>query len=251
MIIYKIKFPNNKFYIGATSKTLDIRRKWHYSAANSKSDYPVHCALRKYINEVEWEVLFECDNLTFLYEKEIYFIDLYQSSVKKNGYNVKLGGFHVTGTHSQSLSEKRKKFFLDKKNRIQSSIDHGGYSFVVYDFIKQEVVGTWINQTMASEFLGVSAKGLHNALKGDSKTVKNFIVAKQRDMIPTLLKSVPTAFKVINKDTKIETIWYSKSDCQRELGIARATISKAFTGHIFAESFKYQIVEIKHKTIIE
>ena len=61
--------------------------------------------------------------------KRKYYISFYKSTIKENGYNVKPAGFYVTGTHGKTLSQ-REKNFLNEKNRIQSSIDHGGESFL-------------------------------------------------------------------------------------------------------------------------
>lgn len=138
MIIYRIIFPNGKSYIGATTKTLQSRVKSHIAQSNSGSDYPVHLAIKKYFDSISWEILCKADSLEELYEKEVFFIKHFNSLIKENGYNVKPGGFYLTGTHGKKLSEKRKEFFSVKENREKHSAEHGGEPFLVYDLILQK-----------------------------------------------------------------------------------------------------------------
>ena len=165
MLIYRIKFPNGKTYIGATTKSLEDRKKSHLTALSS-SDYPVHLALRKHKDRVIWKVLAKCSSLDELQEKERYFIIKYTSLTKDNGYNVKPGGFYITGTHGKTLSEKRKEYFSNKDNRIKHAIKHGAESFIVYDLINRTIVGEWINQRIAAEELNIKDTALNNVLTG-------------------------------------------------------------------------------------
>lgn len=89
MIIYKVLNKiNGKIYIGQTTRTLDKRKEEHI---NSKDDSFFHQALRKYGNDnFEWEIIFECNNLSTLNEQEIFYINKYNSY--KKGYNMSLGG---------------------------------------------------------------------------------------------------------------------------------------------------------------
>lgn len=252
MIIYRIIFPNGKNYIGATTKTLKIRSKSHIAASNSGSDYPVHSALRKYKTEVQWEILHNCESLNDLSEKEKYYISFYKSTIKENGYNVKPAGFYVTGTHGKTLSQKRKEFFLNEKNRIQSSIDHGGESFFVYSLLEQKFIGKWINQSIAAEFLNITTKHLQNALSGRSKTAKNFIMIKEKELylLPKILEKVPKLFKSIHKETGIEKKWLSKSKCSRELNIPREFVYRLLeTGKILNRfEYRFEYCDIKDTT---
>lgn len=243
MVIYRIIFPNGKSYIGATTKTLNSRIKSHIAAANCGSDYPVHLALKKYDKETKYETLCNCNSLEDLYEKEKYYIDLYKSHIKENGYNIKPGGFCVTGTHGKNLSQKRKEFFLSEKNRIQSSIDHGGESFIVYDLLEQKIVGKWINQAIAAKFLGISTKHLHYVLAGRGKVAKNFTMVKEKDihLLTEILKKTPKPFKTVDRETGIEKKWLSKSKCGRELGICRNYIHDVLEKSKKSNNSKYEI----------
>lgn len=93
--IYKITNTiNNKCYIGQTSKTIEKRWREHVamSIRTDRPDYkyPLYRALRKYKSEnFVVEKIEEC-NIEKLNEREIYWIEFYDSY--KNGYNQDMGG---------------------------------------------------------------------------------------------------------------------------------------------------------------
>lgn len=93
--IYKItNLVNGKCYIGQTSQ--NIRKRWrdHINTSNEKNsnyyNYPLYKAFRKYgINNFKFEIIEEC-NVNELNEKEIFYIEEFNSY--KDGYNQTLGG---------------------------------------------------------------------------------------------------------------------------------------------------------------
>lgn len=96
--IYKIENKiNQKVYIG---QSINIEKRWvaHKNTASNKYslsyDYPLYRAIRKYgLKNFEFSVIEEC-NILSLNEREIYWIDYYNSSNKNFGYNLTLGGSH-------------------------------------------------------------------------------------------------------------------------------------------------------------
>lgn len=94
-LIYKITNQiNQKVYIGLTRTGLDLRWKKHVGAALRCEDNSIfHYAIKKYRPEnFKKEVLIEGLTLTEAYEKEKYYISLYDSFNKTKGYNMTLGG---------------------------------------------------------------------------------------------------------------------------------------------------------------
>jgi len=103
MKLYRINFPNNKVYIGVTSKELEVRFKAH-----SYSKYTVGQAIRKYGKEnVTIELLFEdCEELIMLAEETI--VD--EEFVKSNdNYNMCLGGGMPCGVSMKGSDNPRWK----------------------------------------------------------------------------------------------------------------------------------------------
>lgn len=92
--IYKITNKiNNKCYIG---QSVDIYRRWNdekraaFNSTDRSYNYPLSCAFRKYgLEQFTFEIIEECSK-SELNNKEIYWIDFYNSFYE--GYNQTLGG---------------------------------------------------------------------------------------------------------------------------------------------------------------
>lgn len=89
--IYVIKNTiNSKVYIGQTRTSVEQRWKEHLRHAQY-GDQVINRAMRKYgVNKFHIETLEICDT-DVLDEREIYYIDLYDSTDKSKGYNVSIG----------------------------------------------------------------------------------------------------------------------------------------------------------------
>lgn len=92
--IYRIEnLINHKCYIGQSKyieKRWNRHRKEPFNQNSHSYNYPLYKAMRKYgIENFSFEVLEECD-ITELNEKEVYYIDVYNSFY--NGYNQTVGG---------------------------------------------------------------------------------------------------------------------------------------------------------------
>ena len=90
--IYIIKNTvNSKVYIGQTKNTVEQRWKEHLRHAQY-GDQIINRAMKKHgIDKFYIETLEICD-VDVLDEREIYYIDLYDSTDKSKGYNVSIGG---------------------------------------------------------------------------------------------------------------------------------------------------------------
>lgn len=105
-IVYALRFPSGKMYIGQTRSTLDKRFREHvYDTMDLKKN---HCkllnhAIRKYgIENVIKQVLIETD-LENVNAYEEYFIQLYRT-MSPNGYNLKAGG--SASSHTDEVKAK-------------------------------------------------------------------------------------------------------------------------------------------------
>lgn len=96
MIIYKvINKINNKIYIGQTINTLEHRKNQHFREVRSekrKNTY-FHNAIIKYgENNFIFEVIDETNDIVELNNKEVFWINYYNSTDKNIGYNLDSGG---------------------------------------------------------------------------------------------------------------------------------------------------------------
>lgn len=90
-ILYRLTFPNDKIYIGITTKTVDERIRGHIATAYSaKGTMYVSKAIRKYNAEVTRELL--CIGTTeYIKDLEIIAIKHF-NSLAPHGYNTSYGG---------------------------------------------------------------------------------------------------------------------------------------------------------------
>lgn len=129
-IIYKAtNLINGKVYIGQTTRTLEQRKNQHYRDSESNFDYVFYKAIRKYGKEnFYWEVIDYAECRDGLNDKEVYWIDFYNSYCKKensNGYNMTIGGENLSGEYNPFYGKKHstesKKVMSEKaKGRIMT-----------------------------------------------------------------------------------------------------------------------------------
>ena len=121
-IIYLITFPNNKVYVGLSTKTLtQTIARYVKEAKNIKR--PVANALRKYgIDNCKFEIIETLHGCTVekLCEKEIEKIKEYRSNTRGIGYNLKLGGQFGSQLHPDT----KKKIGLKAKERLKDKTKH-------------------------------------------------------------------------------------------------------------------------------
>lgn len=102
MIIYKAtNKKNGKVYIGCTNQGLDKRKANHLSSSRKGSHLVFHKAILKHGEEsFTWEIIDEANSINELYEKEIYWIQEYDSY--STGYNMTLGGDVGNGLYGET-----------------------------------------------------------------------------------------------------------------------------------------------------
>ena len=119
-LVYLMKSPSDKLYVGITTKKLDKRISEHNKIAYSNKGYALHKAIRKYgiesfiITQIDSGTLEECR------KKERDFISLLNSQ-QPNGYNITGGGegrFNVV--FSYETKEKIRNANLGKKQSIET-----------------------------------------------------------------------------------------------------------------------------------
>ena len=123
MIIYKSTNKiTGKIYIGQTTHTLDKRIKGHIKESKIESNRPFMLSINKYGEDnFTFETIDSANNLDELNDKEVYWINFY-NSVVPNGYNVTGGGqgkkMKTTKELSRIISEglKNSKKWQETKN---------------------------------------------------------------------------------------------------------------------------------------
>lgn len=105
-LIYMIKFPNGKIYIGKTISSVNKRIRDHISEAKRGSRLKVHNAMKKYNYKIQISILEDSILESELSQKEIFYIAKYNSTKHNIGYNMTYGG---EGVSSVCVSEETRK----------------------------------------------------------------------------------------------------------------------------------------------
>lgn len=128
MIVYTATNKiNEKQYIGYTTKTLEERKRSHLSKAKSLSGkhyfYLFQQAIRKYgIDNFHWEVLENCNSIEECCNKEIYYINKY-NTISPNGYNLTKGGNGGVQSEETKLKiSKSLKTYWDNNKNLNSLV---------------------------------------------------------------------------------------------------------------------------------
>ena len=201
--IYKITNKvNGKIYIGQ-SITIKNRWKQHINEAkNNRNNAALYLAMRKYgIDNFSFEVIEECD-IKFLNEREIYWINFY-NSFEGEGYNMTPGGSEPVKADIQ---------------KIYSLWDKG---YCVSEIVKEVNVGKTSIQNYLNEYENYSAEesNRRGGVKARQTSIQNGNVIipdkciKQYDLWGNYIKT-----------------WTTQNEIERELGIDAETIGRALRG---------------------
>lgn len=225
-MLYIYKFTNKitgKCYVGQTNN-IEKRKRGHKSESFNPNangyNLPFHCAIRKYGWEnFDFEVIEEIDDSLgreYLDEREIYFIDLFQSTIDKNGYNIALGGNGCNGrklTFEQCVQQS-KIFTVDEVKDIQSMLMEGYEYFeikkkypVLTDTFLSNINNGW---NFIRNDLTYPLATLHTKF---SKATKDSIIQDIKNNVPYSTISEmygisPGYISMINSGQK----WYSENE---------------------------------------
>ena len=124
IIYYARNKLNGKVYIGQTVQNIGVRKWKHISDANTGKDTYFGRALRKHgLEGFNWEILCPVEALTNLLLKEYLniaeqmFIEQYDSTDRKKGYNSTNGGGGIIGFHFHHSAETKEKLKEIAKGR--------------------------------------------------------------------------------------------------------------------------------------
>jgi hypothetical protein len=125
MLVYIAKNKvNNKVYIGITKRKLEKRIYEHlyFSKLEKYKNIRFYNSINKYGGDkLEWDILYECDTIEELLEKEKYYINLYNSINPEFGYNMLESSSFKNYKHTQLFKDKLSSIKTDSKRKKSSS----------------------------------------------------------------------------------------------------------------------------------
>lgn len=210
-LIYKVTSPSGKIYIGQTIQRLSSRKWFHYSVARNKKSKG-YCsrfsrAIRKYGNDLIWEVLIDnvpSDHLDRLERETIKKYNSYYG-----GYNCTEGGYGRSG--NPLPEESRKK--LSNKYKDKGNPFYG----------KQHTVETKLKMSESSKGQKAWNKGIPHTKESREKMSKS-----QKDLAESKGKLNWNIVREIR--AKYSTGEYSYKHLAQKYGVTKGNI-----GHIIKE----------------
>lgn len=182
--IYKITNKiNNKIYIGQTARDIDSRYYEHKKCAeNTNTNQPLYNAMRKYgVEAFKVDLVEECDE-SMLNDREIYYIDKYDSY--KNGYNATLGG---DGRPTTDYEELAKDFIATGQSMTAYAAEHG---------IKDTTIRNALRATdQLDEY-----KEIHPEYNPRFNTVAVNMLDKKTGKLIETFESISKALRFLDKD---------------------------------------------------
>ena len=149
--VYKLTFPNNKVYIGMTSR--EPKKRWNYGFGYKKNKNMFSDILKYGWKNIKKEIIEEYESKEVAYQKEIDLIKEYQSINDKYGYNKSTGG--IASKKGTKMSDSNKKMLLQRLkgnkyhlNKLHSEttkqklslIQKGQHRSVKTEFPKKQVI---------------------------------------------------------------------------------------------------------------
>ena len=240
--IYRISFPNGKFYVGLTKDLQNRIRQHRYRGTKSSSSkrLAVNRAIAKY--KIVFDIIEVVTSLCEAKAREIHHIEVlntYINAVNSNGYNMTKGGDRYSDQHGPLISEK-----LSSKR-----------SFLVFNKTSGDLVGEWSSRYKCAIDLNVRKTLIQQVLSGNKHSCRGYTMIYKdnylgQDMVysysawnkGTIVESAETKLKQalakgaryfcayrIGTNELVGT-WLNQADCAAELSVNRKHITPCLKG---------------------
>lgn len=212
--IYKItNLVNQKIYIGCTVNSLEKRFCEHiYRGLKTDSNCKLYNSIKKYnIENFKIELIEECD-LSNIYEREIFYIDKYDTY--KNGLNSTYGGEGCLGyVHSPEIRKKISKILLESENTHKGKTYeelYGNKCANEKNKRKISVKKTWDDMSLTDKIKRTDE--IKNSLRKKSKYGEELVRSIKNDIKNNLsrneiLKKYPSINTSYYYDLKNKRVW--------------------------------------------
>lgn len=150
---------NNKIYIG---QSINIESRWSHHRNELNNNKHRNCYLQNSWNKYgesnfEFNIVYKTnsEDLKNLNEKELYYINKYESMYNKNGYNIKGGG---------DVNE----FSYDTKSKLRNSRKANGQAFLTDEQVRQIKLMLWclMDKKEISKIFNVNIPVIKNIANG-------------------------------------------------------------------------------------
>lgn len=217
---------NNKKYVGQTIQKDCKRINEHIRNVKNKKNKPLYLAINKY----GWEnfkiaIIDSANTINELNEKEIYYINKYNSNNKKYGYNLESGGRN--GTPNNDTLEKMSnahKGIVQSEEWINSRIaKKGTIEAKKYGKFKTDEEKKYISENSPKFWLGKK--------RDDSTKIKISETKKKNGLSEKTKKAICKKVIVFNSITnEIINTYDSTTETAKFYPLSQSTISRRCSG---------------------
>lgn len=254
MLLYSATFPNGKEYIGATTRTIEQRKRDHYDA-HTRIDNKLYRAINKYgFENIEWNQVGKFDTKEEMFENEKKLIA--ERNTQKAGYNSTSGGEgspdrELTPENRIKISEAQKKRFEnpDERQKLSNHVRkwkaNNPEAFEEVSKRRAETARTPEFRKQASEKQIEYAKNNPEKVKevGKKLSEKYSENPELRLQISQSLGGKPV--NVFKNNEHIAT-YISLMSCVKDLGLSLGNVSNALNGkrnHVQGYTFNREEIE--------
>ena len=257
-IVYKVSnISNGKMYIGITTKDLHTRKLGHLRDSKKGSSFLLHRAIRKYGKEnFKWEIIENVHtNINNLYEREIYWIQFYNSTNTKYGYNLSGGGINprlkkdkhpLYGKgHSKKAKNKISQNHADCSGEDNANYKKINIHNLIIDLLSVSPYYLWKDLKIKYK---TTPQTLRKKLRNYNIDIFNFISdwrinrsfkteitkTKKKNPVPNILKTKKMKNKILNSDKLNDIIedyiyhYIKRNEFILKYGFSFTSIKKCF-----------------------
>jgi group I intron endonuclease len=273
MIVYKATNKiNGKIYIGQTILKLNNRISNHKSTSKrlfgTKEASAFNNAMHKYGAEnFEWEIIECCSSSSDLNDSEIFWINWYDSTNPKIGYNISKGGQDCKEIGQKALSDLWKTDEFREKMKQATRKGARKLTDEQVRLIKKTYEIGFMPQVLA-EYFGISNSGIQAVLYNHSwkefepvdcidqeiidklNNIKNDLNIKRKENRKRINIKRKLSNKDISKIKYLKSIGITHTVCAEYFNISKSLASKIFLNR-FPEILPCEINDISAKEIAE
>lgn len=202
--VYKLTFPDNRVYIGFTSRELKERfdNGFGYIRTNNRCSNSIIAKAIVHFgwSNVKYELLETTNDLENAQKLEQKYIEEYKSTETQYGFNTQTGGKNGYTLNSEFIANVK-----GKHNSINTEFRMGHSCFTAHPFVCLENGKTYMTRNDAERDLGTKLSHIYEVCKGARTNCKGYTFKYLEDMTAREKKSHRKKRKIepiLNEPTK-------------------------------------------------
>lgn len=261
--LYKHTFPNNKLYFGITCRPLIER--WRKDGSGYRKNPSMWRAIKKYgWDNVKHDILFENLSEEAANKLEQEYINKFNTTDRRFGYNIMPGGLVASGWH-HSEESKKKMSIAQQGHKMPDKYEpwNKGKSYgkkVIYQYsLNGELLNIFNNTQDAANSLGIPKEGIFECARLKCKSYYGFIFTYEQYKPEELLykyKNQQGAHKITvyqyDKTGNLVNIYISYRAVMEAVGISESNLEECLQNRRkTTDGFVFSKIELTKEEVLE